>query len=71
MNNANIDSAANIDISKFAAGTNGYAIITVAGVPTWTLQNIINGTTITTAGGALPIGAVLRTTGVDTANWDN
>jgi hypothetical protein len=33
--NANIDPAAGIFISKLAAGTNGYIVQTVAGVPTW------------------------------------
>lgn len=84
----NVDSAAAIAVSKLAAaGTDGYIITTVVGVPTWSnpfsltaggdvsgtigsqTVNKIKGTTITTAGGALAVGAVLRTTAIGTADW--
>ena len=80
--NADIDPAAAIAVTKLAAGANGTALVTVAGVPTWAAPGgdlsgsypsptvaKINATTITTAGGALTTGAVLRVTGAATADW--
>jgi len=80
--NANVDAAAAIAVTKLAAGANGAALVTVAGVPTWAAPGgdlsgsypsptvaKINATTITTAGGALTTGAVLRVTGAATADW--
>ncbi len=68
-----------------ASATDGYVITTVTGIPSWSQSFIpggdlsgtlisqtvekVKGTTITTAGGALAVGAVLRTTAVGTADW--
>lgn len=54
-------------------GTNVVNTCTLAGDVTGrtgvTVVGKVKGTTITTAGGALPVGAVLRTTAVGTADW--
>ena len=49
--------------SSFTAGGD------LSGTSTSQTVEKIKGTTITTAGGALPVGAVLRTTAVGTADW--
>jgi len=80
--NANVDPAAAIVVTKLAAGANGAALVTVAGVPTWAAPGgdlsgsypsptvaKINATTVTTAGGALTTGTVLRVTGAASADW--
>ena len=74
--NANVDAAAAIAVTKLAAGSNGTALVTTAGVPTWSAPggdlsgtypspavSKINGATVP-AGGALTTGNGLYVTGV-------
>jgi hypothetical protein len=57
-------------IIAFAGGGGGFtAGGDLSGTSTNQTVQKVKGTTITTAGGALPVGAVLRTTAVGTADW--
>jgi hypothetical protein len=82
--NADVSSSAAIAVSKLAAGTSGQ-ILQNNGTPTPTWTTVsgdvsitnagattvakINGTTVTTAGGTLTTGQVLRVTGASSSDW--